>query len=418
MDRIRAIRLRMAAWFVASTGLVVFVLATVVFALLVHERSNELTRSLETAVNESIRAAGVIAGQQQNVVRVAIEAVGELNTHDMPLYLFDSNARDIGDQRPSLEVFDAARTALRKDIVRTHFQRNGQTWRLVAQAFLLRQQSFVIVAAADESELDLHYVRLIELFGLAALAGALLLGISSYYFAGRAIQPVVTNVEATRRFITDAAHELRTPVAALRTHAEVALQRSDIDDPTRHTLQTVVDESTRLSTLVADLLTLSRADTGERVIARKPFYLDDVVSDATASVSALARTRHITLSQGRYEQARINGDERLIRQLITILLDNALKYTPDGGAVTTHVYADGEAAVVAVADTGIGVPESERARIFDRFYRGERGRNSTAGAGLGLSIARWIVAAHDGQISVVPGDSGGSRFEARFPLVS
>lgn len=418
MSEIGKVRLRMSVWFVASTGVVLLGLAALLFVLLVRERSNELTRGLERATSETIKAAAVISAEQRNPTQAAAEAVAELNTPYMPLYLFDGSLRYIGAAQPPPAVFAAARHALRDDLVREHFTQNDQTWRVVAQALTVRDQLFAVVAVADESVLDRQYVRLLELFGLAGLGGILLLGVSSYYFAGRAVQPIQANADATRRFMTDAAHELRTPVATLRTNAEVALQRSDLDDRTAATLHTIVDESTRLSALVADLLTLARADAGERVLLHEIFYLDDVVSDAMASVAALARSARVHLAQRRYEQARMSGDSRLVRQLIVILLDNALKYTPAGGTITTDVFAEGNDAILAVSDSGIGIEPAALPHIFERFYRSDRARQASTGAGLGLSIGQWIAELHGARIAVESAPKQGTTIQVRFPAAS
>lgn len=415
MKRLDPIRLRMALRFVASTGLVLVTLAAALFILLVNERSRELTRQLEEVTQQSIRAAAVIAAQQASAAEVARQAVVEVATQDVTLYLFDRQARQIGPEPAPRALSSVARAALSDDIVRDHFTSRNQTWRLVAQAFTVRNEPFVVVAVTDESVLDRHYVRLAQLFALAALLGVLLLGVSSYYFAGRAVEPIRASAEGTRRFMTDAAHELRTPVASLRAHADVALQRPGLDPETTDTLRTISTESARLTKLLSDLLTLARVDAGEPTVARESFFLDDVVSDATALMSAAARTKGIALGQGSYEEARVVGDPDLVRQLLAILLDNALKYTPAGGRVTTHVFMKDSRAVVAVEDNGPGIEEAALPHVFERFYRSDEARRTAVGAGLGLSIARWIVLAHGAELRVASWRGQGTRIEASFP---
>jgi signal transduction histidine kinase len=195
----------------------------------------------------------------------------------------------------------------------------------------------------------------------------------------------------------------------------VALQRPGLDSETIDTLRTISTESARLTKLLSDLLTLARVDAGAPSVAREPFYLDDVVSDATALMSAVARTKGVALGQGSYEEARVIGDPELVRQLLAILLDNALKYTPAGGSVTTHVFMKDSRAIVAVEDNGPGIEESALPHVFDRFYRSEEARRTAVGAGLGLSIARWIVLVHGAELRVASWPGRGTRIEASFP---
>src|SRR5262249_26405518 len=140
---------------------------------------------------------------------------------------------------------------------------------------------------------------------------------------------------------------------------------------------------------------------GERRIDPSATYLDDIVMDSVGRARPLAASRGVTLDIGAFEETPVIGDTRLLCQLVRIVIDNAIKYTPDGGTVTLDVVARGALAVVTVSDTGIGISESDLPRIFDRFYRTPDARSAADGAGLGLSIAQWIADAHGGQIDVV-----------------
>src|SRR2546425_335950 len=180
----------------------------------------------------------------------------------------------------------------------------------------------------------------------------------------------------------------------------------------------VARETARLGGLAGDLLTLARADAGERPIAREPLYLDDAAAGAVDAVRALAQHKTVAVDVGTFEEARIIGDPALVRQLLLIVLDNAIKFTPAGGRVRLDVATvDGRAAVV-VTDTGIGIPAAQLPHVFERFYRGDQARREAEGAGLGLAIARWIADAHGARIEIgsAPAGATGTRVTISFPV--
>jgi len=215
--------------------------------------------------------------------------------------------------------------------------------------------------------------------------------------------------------MADAAHELRTPIAVLRTRAEVALQRER--DPASYieTLSRVEEEAKRLGAIVGDLLTLAHADAGEWPVAHDRLFLDDIALDAADAAHVLARQRGVTLEVGTFEESPIIGDRALVRQLLMQILDNAVKFTPQGGRVRVDVSASNGTSTVVVADTGIGIPASQIPHVFDRFYRAENARERAPGAGLGLSIARWIATAHGATVSLDSTPGAGTTVVLTFP---
>jgi signal transduction histidine kinase len=214
--------------------------------------------------------------------------------------------------------------------------------------------------------------------------------------------------------MADAAHELRTPVAVLRARAEVALGQAREPEQDAATLRAMEGESERLGAIVGDLLTLARADAGERPIAHEALYLDDLAADAIEAARALADRKGVALEVGSFEEARIMGDPTLVRRLVLIVLDNAIKYTPKEGRVRLDVSAaDGRRSVV-VTDTGIGIPAEQLPRIFERFYRGDSARHVAEGAGLGLAIAQWISDLHGARL-VFSSTPQGTRVAIEFP---
>ena len=237
----------------------------------------------------------------------------------------------------------------------------------------------------------------------------------------RAFNRLLTRIETAsqlqRRFMADASHELRTPVSVIQTATEVTLERPVREDwEYREALTIVNEQSTHLSRMVEDMFVLARADAGGYRLTRRPLYLDEVVAECVRAVSVVAATREIQLATTLQPDVSLNADDGLLRQLVTNLLDNAVQYSRIGGSVTIAVSADATVATVTVSDTGPGIAAADRERIFERFVRLEPARAAASGAGLGLSIARWIAEQHGGTLTVDQNDLGGSRFVARLPL--
>jgi signal transduction histidine kinase len=222
-------------------------------------------------------------------------------------------------------------------------------------------------------------------------------------------------VTRMRQFMADAAHELRTPLAVVRSRAEVSLQQPRSTEEYASALRSIEREAIRLGGIVDDLLLLARAESGELPVRRERVYLDDVALDATHAALSIAQAKQITLRIPEFEETPIIADAALIRQLVMILLDNALEFTPTGGTVTVTVQGRADAAELVVSDTGPGIPPEQLPHVFERFYRGDQARGRSSGAGLGLSIARWIAEQYDARISIESPPGTGTRAVVRFP---
>lgn len=215
-----------------------------------------------------------------------------------------------------------------------------------------------------------------------------------------------------QHFVADASHELRTPLAAMRTH--VALLAAARDGDRDELLRRVEREVERLCDLVDDLLILSRADAGREPFTGQTVQLDEVLMDVFDGLRAREPAR---LAITALEEAAVTGERERLVQLVLILIDNALRYTPGDGHVTVSLSTSSAAAEVRVEDDGIGIDPTDAPRLFDRFYRGAGARRmDPAGSGLGLAIARWIVDRHDGKITVEPREPTGTRAVVRLPL--
>jgi heavy metal sensor kinase len=229
--------------------------------------------------------------------------------------------------------------------------------------------------------------------------------------------------ERQRRFMADASHELRTPVAILRGESEVALsQQARSVEEYRESLGVLHHEAERLTRIVEDLFTLTRADAGQYPLQPRDFYLDDLIAECVHSARTLAQAKKISLTFEGAPESPIHADESLLRRMLLNLLDNAIKYTPDCGRVTVNCHGHGKEYVLSISDTGRGIPEELRPRIFERFFRADRARSHSesdgGGAGLGLAISRWIAEAHHGRLELIRSDSTGSTFAAYLPADS
>jgi two-component system OmpR family sensor kinase len=215
-----------------------------------------------------------------------------------------------------------------------------------------------------------------------------------------------------QRFLADVSHELRTPLTTIRGNIDLMRRMSEADP---ESLDVIQDEVERMTRLVGDLLLLARADTGGLPIRREPVELDSVFLDVYRQVSLLAKGVDVVIQE--VDQACVIGDVDRLKQLLLNLIDNAIKYTSEGGTVRMSLSKKDGMAELAVADTGIGIPPADLPFIFDRFYRVDKARTRVhGGSGLGLSIARWIAQAHNGDIHVKSEVGVGSTFTVMLPI--
>jgi heavy metal sensor kinase len=220
---------------------------------------------------------------------------------------------------------------------------------------------------------------------------------------------------ATRRFTADAAHELRTPLASIRTEAEACLIAPRSLDDYEETLRSIVEEAERLSRLADRLLALSSEDS-RASLPRRWTRLDEAVQEAVDHAAPAADRAGIAIRIDGLPRVEVQGDRDLLRQVFDNLLDNAIKYTPAGGVVTVRGRRDGDRAIVEIDDTGVGIPADAIPRIFDRFYRADPSRNRrTGGTGLGLSIAKAVVERHGGAVEATSEPGRGSTFRVLLP---
>jgi len=262
--------------------------------------------------------------------------------------------------------------------------------------------------------------RLIAALGLINLSILFLSGISGYFLAGRTLRPIKKIVDEQKRFITDASHELRTPITALRSEIEVALRNKTLSLPeAKKILVSNLEEVVSLQSLSDKLLELAQNGKFINPKNMKEVSLTAIIKTAMKKVEPLAKKKKITISSS-VKEKKIRGiPERLI-EVFVILLDNAIKYSPEKSTVTLASQMKDKHVQVSVADHGVGIDAKDLPLIFERFYRASKSRDKShiSGYGLGLSIAKKIIEAHHGTITVVSKPDKGTTFKVVFRMVS
>jgi heavy metal sensor kinase len=227
-----------------------------------------------------------------------------------------------------------------------------------------------------------------------------------------------SSVRRISQFTADASHELRAPVSVIRTTAELAVQAGRANTDSHADMVQILAEAERTSRLIDSLLLLARADAGEVGLQHELTNLSTPISEALAQSSSLATQKRIDLRADiKPETIVVRADGEALRRLFFILIENGIKYTAEGGRVRLDLQAFGGQAIIKVEDSGIGISEADQPHIFDRFWRADRARSrATGGAGLGLSIALWIVNQHQGAIEVQSQANQGTTFTVRLPI--
>ena len=222
------------------------------------------------------------------------------------------------------------------------------------------------------------------------------------------------------QFTADASHELRTPIALMRTRAELALRRPRSAAENQETIEQLHAEIVRTSELVERLMLLARADSGASLLRFEPVELVELVQDVLAQTSVLAEHKQLELeAELARTPIRVQGDSQFLRQLFVILIDNAVKYTPAPGKINVTLAASNGSAILTVADTGIGIEPADLENIFERFYRADKARSRETGRHWpGLAIGRWIAESHRGTLSAQSKPGAGSTFSVHLPLDS
>ena len=246
--------------------------------------------------------------------------------------------------------------------------------------------------------------------GLAVLGGR--------FMAGRAMRPVHGSFERQRAFVADASHELKTPLTLIRADAEVVLFRGRLHEDDRKLVEHALAETDRMSAVLSDLLLVARLDAGKLEVSEKPFDLAAVFSEEAERFGARAAGKDVLLEVQVPGELTARGDAKKTEQILGVLLDNAVKFTPAGGRITVVGRLRDRWAEASVRDNGPGIAPEHLSRIFDRFYRAEAARprgEAGGGTGLGLAIARDLARAQGGDLTAENPEGKGATFRLRLP---
>jgi signal transduction histidine kinase len=391
-------RIRLTAWYVGALALFLLALGTAVYQLEEHQLRTNVDHGLHVT-------AGRVEAKFEKGGIDAASATTYGASYNVS-YSDGSGAPARSNGTPSNRPSVLAAIAHGSDM-RT-IERHGVTQRIYSKR--LTPSLVVQVARSMEPEEDaLHGLLAFMLFGVAGSLAVAAVG--GWFVAGKSLAPVAAAFERQQVFVADASHELRTPLAVIRANAEFLQQ----EQPESEEAAEILAETDRLAALVDSLLALARGQRGTAADSR--LDLGELVSASAQSMQPLATDRKVALDVATATGLEVSGNPDQLRQLVLILVDNALRYTPEGGRVRVDAHRNDGTAVVAVSDTGIGIDRSALKHVFERFYRADEARNrADGGAGLGLSIAEQLVSDHGGRISAESVPGRGSTFTVSLPL--
>ena len=277
-------------------------------------------------------------------------------------------------------------------------------------------EAYIVVARSIEPEQQ-ALNRLILVLGAGGIFGLALACGGGFMLSGRALRPIRRAMDAQRTFVADASHELRTPLALIRANAEIVKREGAGESA--ESVDDIIKETDHLNYLIGQMLALARADVRESPFASEDVDLSHLAGDVVREAQVLARKKALTLAYEGEGGLHVAGDGQRLREVLLILLDNAFKYSDEGGNVTVRLAADGSSVHLTVADNGHGIPAADLPHVFDRFYRVDKARSrEMGGTGLGLAIARWIAEEHGGTIRLKSTAGEGTTVTVELPAVS
>jgi heavy metal sensor kinase len=474
-----SLRSRLTFWYAALLALPLIAFALVCYFVFETALLNRTDRFINDALAAFSREL-VAERRSAATIETAMQTtVDEVRFHDLQIAILDSARRVVAmtalsdddaivGGRPTPESrlrSPIAATILGYDVTRPlalSVASAGETYRVISRPLALRGQSFGLTGAYSLADIEAVLARIREIFAVAIPLLILSAATGGYFLAKRSLAPVsamtsraaaisaanlherlpvsggdelvglarVVNdlldrlensFDQQRRFMQDASHELRTPAAILRAETDVTLARPHRDeDEYRASIAVMQGAARRLTRIVDDLFLLARADAGHLVMHREPLYLEELVHDAARGVRQVADQRGVRVGLGHVTEAPFEGDPDLLGRLLLNLLDNAIKYSPENGAVDISMEHHGGRFEVSVVDAGPGIPPDAQARVFERFFRADSVRTtsdngSTSGAGLGLAIARRIAELHGGQLDLIESRPGRTEFRLTLP---
>jgi signal transduction histidine kinase len=420
-------RRNLARWFTLSMGSILVVFAGVVYCQKVADELEELDRLLYSKTR--VMAAGVESQIRQGQWQVNLENVPLLGSNP-PLPTTDIvYARWYNPQRKLVQFFGATppEQLTLVDEFQTVKSTDNSMGRNPSEVWL-RQVTLPVEQAGSvigflQVAMPMAPVQaslrefLLSLTLLVPMALGMI-GLTGWVLGGLAMQPIRDSYNQLQRFTSNASHELRTPLAAVLSNAQVGLLVPLEPEQQRNHLEQIVEATKSMSTLVSNLLLLARHSGRLTPESLKEVDLTNLLKELAAFYSTQAAEKQLSLNSDLPEQpVEMEAEPDLLRQAVGNLLSNACKYTPPGGLVQLRLFTQSRWAVIQVSDSGVGIPQADLPHIFERFYRVDTKQSrQMGGVGLGLAIAKQLVEAHGGQISVTSVVGQGSTFQIELPL--
>jgi signal transduction histidine kinase len=400
-------RIRLTAWYVSVLAAVLIVLGTALYLVVREQLLNGIDNGVKLVAAKATEQ-WVTAGQ----VDVRALSTGPYTVSFLTL---TPSGTQVGSpnletymhlDKASMEAADAKGSDLRSS------GSSGDRQRVYSVRVASGQRVALIQVTRSTEPEHQALSKLLAGLLIGGAGGLVLAGVGGWWLAGKSLRPVRIAFNRQHAFVSDASHELRTPLAVIRANAEFLQQ----EQPENVEARDIVSETDRLSSLVDALLAVARDDDRGAKALHMPVDLAEVIEATVASFRTVTTDHELELTYATPDQLMVMGDRDQVRQVLVILLDNAVRYTPAGGRIHVQARADGKEAVLTVHDTGIGIPEEALPQVFERFYRADDARNrQSGGVGLGLAIARELVTRHSGRISVTSTEGAGSTFTVRLP---
>jgi two-component system OmpR family sensor kinase len=437
-----SLRSRLTLWYTVLLGLpmIIFAVASyLVFARTLQHRTDRFIGDALTAFSRELTAERRTA---LGIIEAMRSTVDEVRFRDLHIAILDRSGTVVAMTAPPADRGPYRIISRPLDLGGEHFTLTG-TYSLsdieemlarIREMFLVAIPLLVLFAAIGGYALAKR--SLVPVASMAAQAAAIsasnlderlpVAGGDELVGLARVVNDLLDRLERSfaqqRRFVADASHELRTPTAILRAEADITLSRDHrTEEEYRASVETMRDAARRLTRIVDELFLLARADSGHLVTHREALYLEDLVHDAAHAVQSVADQRGVRLELRGLVEAPFEGDADLLGRLLLNLLDNAIKYSPEGGTVEVEMRRREGHCEILVVDQGPGIPPEVRERVFERFFRVDAARSrsdssATSGAGLGLAIARRIAEMHAGRLELAESRPGRTEFRLTLPV--
>jgi signal transduction histidine kinase len=422
----RSIRLRLTLWYAAVLAMALAVAGAISYGVARQQIAGSTDASIATTAGNLATGLTNEASEGHGVLRLrsANELLSESRDNERAIVVFTADGREFAAHTTPL-ARSLDRAQLRQRVTARTFgfaTLRVPDVRLFLSPVRVGPESFVVAIAQSLQAQEAALASLRKAMLTTAPIALLVASLGGYILARKSLTPLDQAFASQRRFMADASHELRSPVAILQGELDVTLSRDDRNAADyRESLEVMQRSVRRLTRIVRDLFLLARSDAGDVPIKRESFYLGEVVAQTVRAYRTVAAERHVALVAECEDEIMLRGDEDLLQRMIGNLLENAIRYAPCGTEVSIRCSETGGQARVEVRDHGPGVPQQLREQIFERFFRVDAARGATSvpagsGAGLGLPIARWIAHAHGGALRLETSEGNGTLFIATLPL--